>query len=946
MTSKLQNASGAATSFGSKLSSMVGTGAAMQVGMRAVNTAISAVTSNIGAAVSRVDTLNQFPKIMNQMGLASEKSANKVKDNLVKSIEGLPTSLDEIVASTKSLAVLTGDLDTASDTAVALNDAFLASGSSSADASRGLTQYSQMLAKGKVDQQSWNTLCETMGYGLDKTAKAMLGSEANQRDLYAALQDGTVSFDDFNEKLIELDKAEGGFADTARTASTGIATSFSNVNTAIVAGLGNSVNAIDEAMKSSGVKWLEGGIAGTLNNVKTVVADTFEKINKGIASINIEGIVKGLTPAFKVLKTVAEGVGWVLSKVLGFLNNHAEGSVKAAIAVVGLATAFKALKKAANIKKALSGTTNETIKFKKPADLAAESSAKLKKGLGSFAKLAGVAAIIASLALLTNQLTKLGALGDTAVAPLTTFGIVVAGLATVFAITGKKLQSSAVGIVAFSAAVSAMAASMSGIAETGTEGAVAMTAFGIVVAGLAVVFALLGTTLTAGAIGIVAFGASVALIGYGLKQATPFVTALGTAASKTGNAVSVAANGIGDGFMKISEGTTRVVNAISGGFTRVLNAVAGVIESIGTSARNAGIGFDYTAQGIQKIASLSVWDIGKSLAAVATGMAEISASGRNLPEIGAGVQQMTTGIAMGAVGLASFNTQLVQLSTLTRATSVAVLTLSNTFATFTIPKVNAKAFVATFKSVILVAKKTVPAVTSAGTKAGTGFASGLHTGISKANSIVSNAVSSINASVSKVSSKLSKVGTDAGAKFAKGLDSSIGKAKSTADKAVAKVNTAFRSGYSVARSAGAYISQGFANGMLSCVGTIESAASRMVSAANKAIEVKAKIASPSKVTTEYGEYYGIGWVNGIKEKFNDAKKAAAELMTLPNVKQPALATAGMSLNSEHSYGNDRSFTVEVPVVMDGKEVARITAPYTEVELNKRETRANRKKGIR
>ena len=39
-------------------------------------------------------------------------------------------------------------------------------------------------------------------------------------------------------------------------------------------------------------------------------------------------------------------------------------------------------------------------------------------------------------------------------------------------------------------------------------------------------------------------------------------------------------------------------------------------------------------------------------------------------------------------------------------------------------------------------------------------------------------------------------------------------------------------------------------------------------------------------------------------------------------------------------------TVEVPVVMDGKEVARVTAPYTEAELNKRQTRANRKKGVR
>ena len=278
MTPVMRAAGNATDGLRSKISSLVGVGAAMQVGMKGVSMAMNAVSSSMSAAVSRVDTLNQFPKLMDQMGLASEKTANKVKGNLVEAIDGLPTSLDEIVASTKNLAILTGDLDTASKTAVALNDAFLASGSSSADASRGLVQYQQMLAKGKVDQQAWNTLTETMGYGLDKAAKSMLGNEANQRDLYAALQDGRITFDDFNKELIKLAKAEGGFADTARTASVGIATSFSNIRTAITAGLANSINALDTAMKSSGVKWLEGGIAGTLNNVKKVVSSSFEKI--------------------------------------------------------------------------------------------------------------------------------------------------------------------------------------------------------------------------------------------------------------------------------------------------------------------------------------------------------------------------------------------------------------------------------------------------------------------------------------------------------------------------------------------------------------------------------------------------------------------------------------------------------------------------------------------
>lgn len=834
MSSALQNAERATGGLGSRFKSMVGAGAAMQVGMSAVNTAINTLAGSMDAAVSRLDTLNQFPKIMEQMGLASEKSADKVKEGLVKSIEGLPTTLDSIVASTKNFAVLTGDLESAADTAVALNDAFLASGSSAADASRGMTQYSQMLAKGKVDQQSWNTLCETMGYGLDKAAKSMLGAEANQRDLYAALQSGEITFDDFNKELIKLDKAEGGFAETARTASVGIKTSMSNIQTAITAGLANSIDALDKAMKDSGVKWLEGGIAGTLDNVKVAVSKTFKSVNKAISSVNIKGIVNGLAPAFKALKIAATGAFKAVSKILGFINKHAEGTAKAATAAAAFAVAFSGYKKISKFKDGLSGVTKETKKFEKPANLAAEGTYKLKSGLGSLAKMAGVAAIIGSLSLLAKAMTGLGSLGKSAAVPLATFGIVVAGLAAVFARTGKMLQTSAIGIGVFAASVSAMAYTMSNVASTGRDGAIAMGTFGIVVAGLAAVFALLGPALTAGAIGIAVLGASVALIGYGLKQATPFITAFGNVIEQTGNAVSVASNGIGNGLLKISAGVAMVINAISGGFANVMNSIAGVINSIGKSAKNAGAGFESVANGIKKISGLSIGSIAKSLAAVSVGLSKISTKGRNLPQVASGIQSM------------------------------------------------------------------VSSLKSAGTKMGSGFASAIQAGMNKATS--------------------------------------------TSKQMVNKVNTTLKSGQSGARTAGRYISQGFASGMLSCLGTIESAASRMVSAANKAIEAKAKIHSPSKVTDKYGQYYGTGWVNGIKDKYRQAKKAAEGLMSMPKVNPQSFALAG-AYNDSYVY-SDRSVTVEVPVVMDGKEVARITAPYTEAELNKRQTRADRKKGVR
>lgn len=958
MTPVMRAAGNATGGLRSKISSLVGVGAAMQVGMKGVSMAMNAVSSSMSAAVSRVDTLNQFPKLMDQMGLASEKTANKVKGNLVEAIDGLPTSLDEIVASTKNLAILTGDLDTASKTAVALNDAFLASGSSSADASRGLVQYQQMLAKGKVDQQAWNTLTETMGYGLDKAAKSMLGNEANQRDLYAALQDGRITFDDFNKELIKLDKAEGGFADTARTASVGIATSFSNIRTAITAGLANSINALDTAMKSSGVKWLEGGIAGTLNNVKKVVSSSFEKINAAIAGVNIKGIVSGLTPAFKVLKTAATGAFSAISGIMGFLNKHAEGTAKAATAVAGLILAFKGYKKISGFRKMFQETTNETANFPKPADLAAKGAYKLKSGLGALAKMAGVAVIIASLALLAKAMTGLAKLGNKAVAPMIGFASAVSIVAMVLSSTGKSLQMSMKGIIAFSASVAGMALAMSKVASTGTEGAVAMVVFGVVIAGLAAVFALLGPALDVAAVGMLAFGAAVLMAGIGLGAAAPFVTAMASVIRALGSAVSQVAESIGSAIsriyeavgtmvQKIGDGIATVVDAFSSGFSKVLDSVAGVIDSIGTSAQNAGNGFRSTAEGIQMIAALSLWDIGKSLGAVAVGMGQISSKGENLPAIASGMQMLIAGIMSGAAGLTAFNASLSVMAGLMTTAAASVTTLNSAFSGFTIPAPNAGPFIAAFSAIIAASRRIIPALTSAGRSAGAGLASGLSAGCSRAGSAVGKAISSSLASVNRLASTMKSAGSRAGAGFASGIQRGMSKATSVSRQAVSRVNQTLRSGASGARSAGAYVSQGFAAGMMSCLGSIEAAASRMVAAANRAIEAKAKIASPSKVTKELGGYYGAGWVNGIKDRYREARRAAADLVNIPKVNQPRFAFAGGSLSDEYNYsGGYRSVIVEVPVVMDGKEVARVTAPYTEAELNKRQTRANRKKGVR
>lgn len=234
--------------------------------------AVRAVRDALDGAIDRYDTLNAFPRVMQQMGFDADES-KKAIDKLSSGIEGLPTTLDSVAKTAQRIAIMTGDLEGATDTTLALNNAFLASGSSSADAERGLDQYVQMLAKGEVDLQSWRTLQETMGVGLNETAKAFgFAGKSAQNDLYDALKEGDITFDEFNGKLIELSNKTGGFADIARESSGGIKTSWTNMKTAIVKGVADVIGAIDEAL--GGV----GSIEGIIDKMKTGIQAAFRWI--------------------------------------------------------------------------------------------------------------------------------------------------------------------------------------------------------------------------------------------------------------------------------------------------------------------------------------------------------------------------------------------------------------------------------------------------------------------------------------------------------------------------------------------------------------------------------------------------------------------------------------------------------------------------------------------
>ena len=284
----------AVSDSGSRISntfkSMVGAISAVAVAGKAWDV----VKNSMGGAIERFDTLNKYPVVMKALNYSTQDVA-KSTSILAKGIDGLPTSLQDVTSVAQQLAPLTGSAKKASQSAIALNNAFLASGASVADTSRGLQQYTQMLSTGKVDLMSYRTLMETMPIALRKVANSFgfTGKSAEQ-DLYNALQSGQITVDQLNDRFIKLNGGVNGFAQLAKKNSEGIGTSFANLKNAVVKNLANMLSAIDNGFKQAGL----GSIAQVLDNMKESINAAFQVIgpvvtNATVVILNFAKVVGG-----------------------------------------------------------------------------------------------------------------------------------------------------------------------------------------------------------------------------------------------------------------------------------------------------------------------------------------------------------------------------------------------------------------------------------------------------------------------------------------------------------------------------------------------------------------------------------------------------------------------------------------------------------------------------
>ena len=263
---------------------------------------INGIANSMDRAISRVDTLNNFPRIMANMGISADDS-KRAMDRLTKGIDGLPTALDDAVSSVSQFVSKSGNIDQATSYFLAANDAILAGGGSMEVQKTAMEQLSQSYAKGRMDMMEWRSLQVAMPAQLNQVAQAMgMTTDA----LGEGLRNGTVSMDDFMNTLVRLDSEGTGnfasFADQAKSATGGIGTALANLRNRIVNGL----------------------------------AQILDKMGQQ----NIANIINGISTVILSLMKVVAGLMTFLSPVFAFIGNHSQAIT---VAIMGIGGAFAAL---------------------------------------------------------------------------------------------------------------------------------------------------------------------------------------------------------------------------------------------------------------------------------------------------------------------------------------------------------------------------------------------------------------------------------------------------------------------------------------------------------------------------------------------------------------------------------------------------------------------------
>ena len=900
-TSAFKSAMGTVSNLKSTLTSGIGFGIMAGIGQKA----FGAVTSSIGGMVSELNSSSAawktFNGNMSMVGKGADEIAS-VKKELQEFAEDTIYSASDMASTYAQLSAV-GIKST--NKLVKGFGGLAAAAENPKQAMKTLSQQAtQMAAKPTVAWADFKLMIEQTPAGISAVAKEM---GMTTTDLVQNVQDGKIATEDFFDAIAKVgtndaftklateyktvDQAMDGLTETV---SNKLAPSFDVLSGRAIKSLDGIINKIGDldgdaiAGKLTGFFDKASGYWNVLkteaSEVKTAFGDAFSAIGEDLGKIT--GAF-GSTESISSFAGVMDSASGALQTFAGFLEDHSETIAKVIPQIPKLFVAYKGFKIAKSVAPFVGAFTSAIA------------------GLAG----AGISAIAGKLFGISKGQREVGVSSRESMKSTME--------------SAKAFMMLGAGVALISAGFFLLSQGAKAVADSGPLAVAVLVGMVAAIAGLLIVAKMVAPTLSSGAAGFVAFGAAVVLAAAGIAVLTMSAISLANAGPL---AIAVMF-----GLIVAIGGLMVVAAAVA----PVLTAGAVGLIAFGVAAALVGAAVLLASAGLAIVASVlpivAEYGLQASVAIGALGVA-MTVFGAGVIVAGAGCAVLAVGLlAVGVavlgvtVGVVAFGVAMVAACVGVLAMAVALLAVNSSMKSIAKNAKTAQKSITSMKDSVSIVNDGLDALGN------------------KAKSAVKSIVSAFDNGARKAKSSGKKLGDSA----KDGVQSGLQPTQAIAISMVSSVLASLASGAGSAYSSGLNIGISFANGLAASLGRIQAIAAQMTGAANSAAASRASLPKTRSVIAGEIENTPMISAYGMVDEINDridipVISSADPVMTA----YTSRVGAKKELSDDYTYKRNATYTIVVPVEYNGREAARVTAEFTQKELESRESMKLRLKGER
>lgn len=900
-TSAFKSAMGTVSNLKSTLTSGIGFGIMAGIGQKA----FGAVTSSIGGMVSELNSSSAawktFNGNMSMVGKGADEIAS-VKKELQEFAEDTIYSASDMASTYAQLSAV-GIKST--NKLVKGFGGLAAAAENPKQAMKTLSQQAtQMAAKPTVAWADFKLMIEQTPAGISAVAKEM---GMTTTELVQNVQDGKIATEDFFDAIAKVgtndaftklateyktvDQAMDGLTETV---SNKLAPSFDVLSGRAIKSLDGIINKIGDldgdaiAGKLTGFLDKASGYWNVLKTealeVKNAFGDAFSAIGEDLGKIT--GAF-GSTESISSFAGVMDSASGALQTFAGFLEDHSETIAKVIPQIPKLVVAYKSFKIAKSVAPFVGAFTSAIA------------------GLAG----AGISAIAGKLLGISKGQREVGVSSRESMKSTME--------------SAKAFMMLGAGVALISGGFFLLAQGAKAVAESGPLAVAVLVGMVAAIAGLLIVAKMVAPTLSAGAAGFVAFGAAVVLAAAGIAVLTMSAISLANAGPL---AIAVMF-----GLIVAIGGLMVVAAAVA----PVLTAGAVGLIAFGVAAALVGAAVLLASAGLAILASVlpivAEYGLQASVAIGALGAA-MTVFGAGTIVAGVGCTVLAVGLLAVGVAVLGVTVGVVAFGVAMTAACVGVLAM-------------AAALLAVNSSMKSIAKNAKTAQKSIESmKDSVSIVNdGLDALGNKAKSAVKSIVSAFDSGAGKARNSGQKLGDSA----KEGVQNGLQPTQAIAISTVSAVLASFASGAGSAYSSGLNIGMSFANGLAASLGRIQAIAAQMVATANSAVASRASLPKTRSVVVGGIENTPMVAVYGMDDEINDR----IDIPVISSVDPVMTAYTSRTdtkkeLSDGCTYQRNATYTIVVPVEYNGREAARVTAEFTQKELDSRESMKMRLKGER